>query len=143
MRLRNDARNLHAPTRQVDHKQDVVRYTDAQRRRDEVSRPHCVPAFDAGGIKVLPYLMPKEKVTLTLDSATLAVMRKLVGNRSLSAEVQRAVAERVAKLKHLAAVDGWLREMDEQHGPVPTESLDWAAKQVDDWVSQTKRRKAG
>jgi hypothetical protein len=87
--------------------------------------------------------MPKEKVTLTLDSATLAVMRKLVGNRSLSAEVQRAVAERVAKLKHLAAVDGWLREMDEQHGPVPTESLDWAAKQVDDWVSQTKRRKAG
>lgn len=90
--------------------------------------------------------MAKEKVTLTLDSATLAAMRKLVGNRSLSSEVQRAVAERVAKLKHLAALDDWLEELDAEHGPVLPETLDWAARQVDDWVAaaaQTKRRKAG
>ncbi len=88
--------------------------------------------------------MAKEKVTLTLDSATLAAMRKLVGNRSLSSEVQRAVAERVAKLEHLAALDDWLNELDAEHGPVPTETLDWAAKQVDDWAAaKTKRRKAG
>ena len=88
--------------------------------------------------------MTKEKVTLTLDSATLGALRKLVGARSLSAEVQRAVAERVAKLQHLAAVDDWLRELDAVHGPVPTETLDWAAKQVDQWAAaQSKRRKAG
>jgi hypothetical protein len=87
--------------------------------------------------------MAKEKVTLTLDSATLAAMRKLVGNRSLSSEVQRAVAERVAKLKHLAALDDWLKELDAAHGPIPTETLDWAAKQVEDWAGQAKRRKAG
>ena len=88
--------------------------------------------------------MAKEKVTLTLDSATLAALRKLVGTRSLSAEVQRAVAERVAKLEHLAAVDEWLRELDALHGPIPTETLDWAAKHVDEWTAaQTKRRKAG
>jgi len=88
--------------------------------------------------------MAKEKVTLTLDSATLAALRKLVGARSLSAEVQRAVAERVAKLEHLAAVAEWLRELDAAHGPVSAQTLDWAAKQVDEWMaSQSRRRKAG
>lgn len=86
--------------------------------------------------------MAKEKVTLTLDSATLAELRRLVGGRSLSAEVQHAVAERVAKLKHLAAVDEWLRDLDAAHGSVPMETLDWAAKQVDEWVgAQSKRRR--
>ena len=88
--------------------------------------------------------MAKEKVTLTLDAATLAALRKLVGPRSLSAEVQHAIAERVEKLAHLSAIDAWLRELDAAHGPVPTETLDWAAKQVDEWVAtQTKRRKTG
>jgi hypothetical protein len=89
--------------------------------------------------------MPKEKVTLTLDSATLAGLRKLVGSRSVSAEVERAVSERVAKLKHLAAVDDLLHELEEAHGPVPAETLDWAAKEVAEWVTakSPKRRRAG
>jgi hypothetical protein len=88
--------------------------------------------------------MPKEKVTLTLDSATLTAFRKLVGARSLSAEVERAVAERMAKLRHLAAVDDLLRELDEAHGPVPADTLDWAAKEVAEWAAPAspKRRRA-
>jgi hypothetical protein len=88
--------------------------------------------------------MAKEKVTLTLDSTILSTLRKLVGGRSLSAEVERAVTERVARLQHLASVDDMLRELDEAHGPIPAETLDWAAKQVDAWVapSAPKRRRA-
>jgi hypothetical protein len=89
--------------------------------------------------------MAKEKVTLTLDSATLAALRKLVGGRSLSAEVERAVKERVAKLLHLASVDDLLRELDDAYGVIPTDTLDWAAKEVAEWASPSthKRRKAG
>jgi hypothetical protein len=88
--------------------------------------------------------MAKEKVTLTLDSTILSTLRKLVGGRSLSAEVERAVTERVARLRHLASVDDMLHELDEAHGPIPAETLDWAAKQVDAWASPSapKRRRA-
>lgn len=81
-------------------------------------------------------------MTLTLDAELLADFRRLVGSRSLSAEVERAVAERMAKLKHLAAVDDLLRELDEAHGPIPADTLDWAAKEVAEWASGRKRRKA-
>jgi len=77
--------------------------------------------------------MPKEKVTLTLDSANLAALRSLVGSKSLSATVDAAVAAHVSLLRHLAAVDEWLAEMDAQYGPVPAETLEWAARLVDDW----------
>ena len=89
--------------------------------------------------------MAKEKVTLTLNSATLASLRSLVGSRSLSAEVERAVSERVARLRHLAAVDELMRELDAVHGPVPADTLDWAAKEVAEWASPSrpKRRRAG
>lgn len=87
--------------------------------------------------------MPKEKVTLTLDSSTLAALRKLVGNRSLSAEVERAVSERVAKLRHLASVDELLQELEEAHGAIPADTLDWASKEVAAWAAPSKRRKAG
>jgi uncharacterized protein YcaQ len=89
--------------------------------------------------------MAKEKVTLTLDSSTLATLRKLVGSRSLSAEVERAVGERIAKLKHLAAVDDLLRDLDDAHGPVPADTLEWAAREVAAWAtgSTRKGRKAG
>ncbi len=87
--------------------------------------------------------MAKEKVTLTLDADTLAALRKIVGPRSLSAAVDAAVAERVARLQHLAAVDTWLAELDQAHGPVPPETLEWAARLVDEWDDKRRRRKAG
>ncbi|MEY4579041.1 MAG: hypothetical protein RL701_3744 [Pseudomonadota bacterium] len=98
-----------------------------------------------GGIKVLPYNMTKEKVTLTLNSETLSALRKLVGSRSVSAEVERAVSERVAKLRHLASVDDMLRELDDAHGPVPADTLAWAAKEVAEWSAPVRkqRRKVG
>ena len=87
--------------------------------------------------------MAKEKVTLTLDAENLGSLRALVGARSLSASVDRAIAAHVARVKHLAAVDQWLGELEQAHGPIPPESLDWAARLVDDWARRGKRRKAG
>jgi len=87
--------------------------------------------------------MPKEKVTLTLDSGNLAALRALVGSRSLSASVDRAIAAQVARMKHLAAVDEWLEELEKVHGPIPPETLEWAGQLVNEWARKSKRRKAG
>lgn len=87
--------------------------------------------------------MAKEKVTLTLDADNLAALRTLVGARSLSASVDRAIAAHVARMKHLVAVDAWLEELERAHGPVPPETLDWAGRLVDQWARRARRRKAG
>lgn len=87
--------------------------------------------------------MPKEKVTLTLDAANLAELRALVGSRSLSAAIDVAVAERLARLRHLGAVDDWLVELDRAHGPVPPETLDWAARIVEEWEAERAQRRVG
>ena len=87
--------------------------------------------------------MTKEKVTLTLDAENLAALRSLVGPRSLSAAIDAALAERVARLRHLAAVDDWLAELDAAHGPVAHETLEWAARLVDEWDAKHRRRRAG
>jgi len=87
--------------------------------------------------------MAKEKVTLTLDSENVAALRSLVGSRSLSASVDRAIAAHVERLKHLAAVDEWLQELEEAHGPIPAETLEWAGQLIDDWSKRPRRRRAG
>lgn len=91
--------------------------------------------------------MAKEKVTLTLDAAQLEELRTIAGARSLSAAVDNAVAAYLAKWRHLAAVDDWLTELEREHGPVPAETLEWAAQLVERWdadrTAPTKRRRAG
>ena len=89
--------------------------------------------------------MAREKVTLTLDSGRLQQLRELVGARSLSAAVDSAVDAYIARLRHLAAVDAWLVEMEREYGPVPPETLDWAAKLVEGWEkgSATRGRRSG
>lgn len=87
--------------------------------------------------------MAKEKVTLTLDAGNLATLRSLVGQRSLSATVDHAIAAHVSRMKHLAAVDEWLGELEKQHGLVPPETLEWAGQVVDEWAKRKRRRKAG
>lgn len=77
--------------------------------------------------------MAKEKVTLTLDAAQLDELRHIAGARSLSAAVDSAVSAYLAKWRHLAAVDDWLTELEREHGPVPTETLEWAAQVVERW----------
>lgn len=84
--------------------------------------------------------MSRQNVTLTLASDSLEELRKLVGARSLSAAVDRAVAAHLDRLRHLAAVDDWRVEMEREHGPIPSETLGWAAKLVDDWDSQRLKR---
>jgi hypothetical protein len=85
--------------------------------------------------------MPKEKVTLTLEAAQLGELRRLVGARSLSAAVDSAVSAYLTKWRHLAAVDDWLAELEREHGPVPPETLEWAAQVVERWeAGQSERR---
>lgn len=89
--------------------------------------------------------MAKQKVTLTIDRARLRELRSLTRAKSLSAAVDRAIAADLLRARHLAAVDEWLAEMDREHGPVPPETLDWAAKLVEDWAAPRSkgRRSAG
>ncbi len=86
--------------------------------------------------------MPKEKVTLTLDSAQLQELRSVVDARSLSSTVDQAVGSYLSRMRHLRAVDEWLAELEAEHGPVEPETLEWAARIVDDWgtTAQVKGR---
>lgn len=83
--------------------------------------------------------MAKEKVTLTLDTERLAELRSLVDARSLSSTVDQAVGSYLARLRHLRAVDDWLAELEAEHGPIDPETLEWAARIVDDWASADDR----
>jgi hypothetical protein len=88
----------------------------------------------------------KEKVTLTLDAGRLEELRRIVGARSLSAAVDNAVAAYLARMRHLVAVDDWLAELEREHGPVPNETLEWAAQLVEQWETSKDRpskRRAG
>jgi hypothetical protein len=90
--------------------------------------------------------MTKEKVTLTLDAEQVEELRRIAGARSLSAAIDSAVAAYLAKWRHLAAVDDWLADLERQHGPVPAETLEWAAQLVERWdagrARPSKRRRA-
>ena len=77
--------------------------------------------------------MAKEKVTLTRGAGQLEELRGIAGARSLSSAVDSAVAAYLAKWRHLAAVDEWLAELERAHGPVPAETLEWAAQLVEQW----------
>lgn len=83
--------------------------------------------------------MPKEKVTLTLDTDQLEELRSLVDARSLSSTIDQAVAAHLSRLRHLRAVDEWLAELEAEHGPVDGETLEWAARMVEDWASADAR----
>jgi hypothetical protein len=85
--------------------------------------------------------MAKEKVTLTLDSDNLRELRALVGARSLSETVDTAVSAYLTRLRHGRQVDEWLAELDRKHGPVPQQTLEWAARLVDDWEARTTKRR--
>ena len=77
--------------------------------------------------------MPKEKVTLTLDSDHLEELRSLVGARSLSSTIDQALGSYLSRLRHLRAVDEWLAELEAEHGPIEPETLEWAARIVNEW----------
>ncbi|MGQ0776994.1 MAG: hypothetical protein ACT4NY_21690 [Pseudonocardiales bacterium] len=61
--------------------------------------------------------------------------RSQVGNRSMSAAVDAALAAYLGRLRHGAAVDEWLAELERDHGPVPVETLEWAARLVEGWAA--------
>ncbi|MGQ0814529.1 MAG: CopG family transcriptional regulator [Gemmatimonadota bacterium] len=67
-------------------------------------------------------------------------LRELIGARSLSVAVDAAISAYLARLRHLAAVDEWLVELEREHGPIPPETLEWAAQLVDDWEAGRRSR---
>lgn len=77
--------------------------------------------------------MAKEKVTLTRDAAKLHELRALVRARSRSVSIDDAIEAHVQHKRQLSAIDAWLAEMERQHGPVPVETLQWAARLVNRW----------
>ncbi len=87
--------------------------------------------------------MVKQKVTVTLDAARLDELRSLVGSRSLSSALDDALAAHLVRLRHLSAVDEWLAEMDAEHGAAPPETLEWAARLIDDWKVSRDAAEAG
>lgn len=89
--------------------------------------------------------MARTKITLTLDGDRVEELRQLVGARSLSAAVDSAILAYLAHLRHLTAVDDWLAELEREYGPVPAETLEWAARLVDDWAAgrEHRRQRAG
>ncbi|MGQ0772915.1 MAG: hypothetical protein ACT4NY_00595 [Pseudonocardiales bacterium] len=74
--------------------------------------------------------MAKERVTLTLDAERLAALRAQVGNRSLSAGVDAAIAAYLDRLMHQAAVDEWLAQMQAHQDPAPARTAYWAARLI-------------
>lgn len=58
--------------------------------------------------------------------------------RSLSATVDAAVRSHLSRLRHLRAVDEWLADLEAEHGPVEPETLEWAARIIDDWESASQ-----
>lgn len=76
---------------------------------------------------------------MTLDTEQLEELRSLVGSRSLSATVDTAVGAYLSRLRHLQSVDEWLAELEADHGPIAPETLEWAARIVDDWAETAGR----
>jgi hypothetical protein len=58
-----------------------------------------------------------ERVTATLDTETLAKIRRVAGPRGVSSFLNEAARERLARLE----LRGLLDDLDAQHGPVPAE----------------------
>lgn len=77
--------------------------------------------------------MSNEKVTLTLDAGNVGELRALAGPRGLSAVINDAISAHLQRLRHLAAVDEWLGDMEALHGPVPVETFQWAAQTIEEW----------
>ncbi len=90
--------------------------------------------------------MAKEKVTLTLDAGNLSQLRALVGNRSLSAGMDEALSDRLARLRHQAAVDAWLEGLETADGAVSPTALAHAEEafaQLDEKPADDPARRAG
>jgi hypothetical protein len=112
----------------------LAAYVAVEAARDVLTDARPVPiSLPAVVQRYYDTVMGKEKVTLTLDAGQLEDLRRIAGARSLSAAVDTAVAAYLARLRHLASVDEWLAELEREHGPIPSETLEWAARLVEEW----------
>lgn len=66
-------------------------------------------------IAYLKYEMTMERVTASIDGETLDAIREIAGPRGVSAFLQTAARERLARLRLLGLLD----ELDAKHGAPP------------------------
>lgn len=66
-----------------------------------------------------------KKVSVSMPEDLTAAVRERVGAGAFSRYVTEATSERL----RLEMLDDYLRELDDQYGPVPQELLDWAEAQ--------------
>lgn len=72
------------------------------------------------------------KVSVSMPEDLTAAVRERVGGGAFSRYVTEATSERL----RLEMLDEYLRELDDQYGPVPQELLDWAEAQWPDSKSE-------
>ena len=84
--------------------------------------------FRVAALAYLQYESRVERVTATIDGETLAAIREIAGPRGVSAFLQTAARERVARLR----VIGLLDELDARYGK--------PSKQVERSVAREARR---
>jgi hypothetical protein len=62
--------------------------------------------------------------------------RELASGSVEATPTERVLDEARSRLvRHLAAVDDWLLELEREHEPVSPETFEWAAKLVDEWAA--------
>jgi len=83
--------------------------------------------------------MTTEKVSITLDANVLAEARQVAGDRGLSAFVNDVLQRHLQSARILA----FLREQDEEFGPVPAELLEEARREWETWDREWAQEQKG
>jgi len=90
-------------------------------------------------------------MNVSFDPRTGTWTRPVIGPIASTPTVWRAPEQVVPRQPSRAkpavnAVDEWLVELERAHGPAPVETLEWAARVVDEWEASRggrRKRKAG
>ncbi len=69
--------------------------------------------------------MAQHEITAMVNEEIVEEAR-LLGIEDIATVVNAALKEHVERLAHLAALDEWLDEMEEKHGPPSEEAMAWA-----------------
>lgn len=78
------------------------------------------------------------RITVRLDSQNLAALRGLVGPRAHSASVNAAVASYLVSRSGAAVLEQLIAVTDAELGPIPDETLAWAAAVIDGWETSQR-----
>jgi len=84
-------------------------------------------------------VMPKERITVTLDPEVLELVQQYAGDMSVSAFVNDVLADFVRR----EGMRDLLRELDEEFGPVPDDVREKGEQIWREFLSSTRERSSG